>query len=515
MIDREGIIYTRVSTAKQVTDGSGLEGQEASCRRHAKENDIKILKVFSDGGFSGRTIKRPALVNLFSYLKQRKNHTFLIVDDLSRVSRNNIDYYELKRALAALNTSIISVKDKFDDSAQGELIENIQVSINTFNRRFNNEILKSRMLERLKDGYWMFSPPVGLNFSRKVLVEDDTNSKYIKKIYQDFANGKYITYKQIKDSYEAKSLTNKNGQPFKLKDRFIKRMLSNNLYRGVIHYPKWGIFNVEASHRGFISSELFESVQDRLRNKKTKKHSSVGLEHFPLKGEVECGFCNKPLVASYSKGRNKKYPYYRCNSKEDICSSKPKNISRERLHNEFLGFLQKARINRKVLKLFDAIMEDAFHEQMNQRRDIQETKEFQIKKLKAQKQNQIRKVVLTNDQEIIKAIEDEIVNIKRRINELEASCDNSNKLADFKLLGQTILTKPDEVWRNGSVQHKKAVFNLVFEKNIRVLGSTVGTPEYTLPFKLLMNSNTKKGQLVEPRGIEPLTSTLPALRSPS
>ena len=46
MIKEEAVIYTRVSSAKQVTHGSGLQTQEFSCRRYAEENKIKVLKVF-------------------------------------------------------------------------------------------------------------------------------------------------------------------------------------------------------------------------------------------------------------------------------------------------------------------------------------------------------------------------------------------------------------------------------------------------------------------------------------
>ena len=69
MIEKEGVIYTRVSTVKQATEGSGLDGQKASCLDYAKNNGIKIIKTFSDGGFSGGTTKRPDLIKLISFLK--------------------------------------------------------------------------------------------------------------------------------------------------------------------------------------------------------------------------------------------------------------------------------------------------------------------------------------------------------------------------------------------------------------------------------------------------------------
>ena len=79
MINEEAVIYTRVSSARQVTHGSGLQTQEIACRRFAKENNIKVLKVFSDAGFSGGTTNRPSLIELISFLAKRRQKTKVIV----------------------------------------------------------------------------------------------------------------------------------------------------------------------------------------------------------------------------------------------------------------------------------------------------------------------------------------------------------------------------------------------------------------------------------------------------
>ena len=270
MIKEEAVIYTRVSSAKQVTHGSGLQTQEFSCRRYAEENKIKVLKVFSDEGVSGGTTFRPSLNELIDFLKQRKKKTYIIIYDLSRISRDNYGYYLLKEKFAELNGKLVSVTDNFDDSAQGEFIEGMKVTVNTFYRKSNNEHLMRKMRDRLREGYWVFRSPVGYKSLNKLLVEDESNSKFIKKIYEDFADGRYLTYKQIKDSADAQNLINIYNRPYKLKDDFIKNLLTNNLYRGIIHYPKWDINYVQALHKGFISNDLFDAVQIQLKKKRLK-----------------------------------------------------------------------------------------------------------------------------------------------------------------------------------------------------------------------------------------------------
>ena len=44
MLDiEEGVIYTRVSSQRQVSEGNGLEGQLRSCQNFAMTNGIKII----------------------------------------------------------------------------------------------------------------------------------------------------------------------------------------------------------------------------------------------------------------------------------------------------------------------------------------------------------------------------------------------------------------------------------------------------------------------------------------
>ena len=82
-------------------------------------------------------------------------------------------------------------------------------------------------------------------------------------------------------------------------------------------------------------------------------------------------------------------------------------------------------------------------------------------------------------------------------------------------MGQQILIHPDKVWATGNIDTKKAIFNFVFEENIKVTGNNVGTAAYALPYRLMRDSNIKKVKLVELGGIEPPTSCVPRKRSPS
>ena len=57
------IIYARVSSAKQTSDGAGLTSQEQSCREYAARNDYDVVELFTDV-ISGRSAERPSMNSL-------------------------------------------------------------------------------------------------------------------------------------------------------------------------------------------------------------------------------------------------------------------------------------------------------------------------------------------------------------------------------------------------------------------------------------------------------------------
>ena len=516
-ITREGVIYTRVSSLKQVTQGSGLDSQYSACLAHATENKITILESFQDAAYSGKTTDRPGLEKLIAFLKQRKNKTYVIFDTVDRLSRDTEDYFFLKMTIRKYNGFLISLKDDLEsDNPIDQLKETMVVAFADFDRKKNLERVNSRMKEKVKSGYWLHRPPVGMLLENKVLVPDNMNSRLIKKIYEDFAIGKYISFESIKFSKEARQLINlSSGSPYKLKNGFIKNMLSNKLYIGIIDSPKWGLKDIKAKHEGFINKDLFAKVQRRIKSKTRKNYSVVGIDHFPLKGDIQCGHCSNKLTGNYSTGRNKKHPYYRCNSSKEICGMRPKNIKRNIIHDDFIKLLQKVRINTEVLELADKVMEDTFNKNSNHHKGIKNHNDSKIKDLMQRKKLQIDKLLITSNKSVVKALEKEIESIDSQIKALEQYKFSSEDLVTFKLKGKALLSHPDKEWEKANSKLKKIIFNYIFEKNLKVVDGRIGTASYTLPYRLMSNNSLTKNGMVELGGIEPPTSCVPRKRSPS
>ena len=516
--NKEGVIYLRVSSAKQVTNGNGLDSQYSACLRYAKDKNIKIINSFRDAAMSGKSIDRPALYEMIQFIKKRKCETFVIFDDISRLSRNTEEYYYIKDKIRRYGGYLLSLKDDLESTDPiSRLKENMVVAFADFDRENNLIRVNSRMRERVSEGYWQHKPPVGMILRDKILYPDNINSNLIKKIYEDYAIGKYITYESIKYSKEAKQLINlKTNKPYKLNHEFIKKFLTNKLYIGIVDAPKWKILNIKATHKGFINRDLFNKVQSRIKSKVRKKYSVIGIDHFPLKGDIECGKCSSKLLGNYSTGReNKKYPYYRCDSSKHICDVKPKNIRREVIHEDFIRLLKKARINKNILKLADKINEDTFKKNSNHLNDIKNHNESKIDELSKRKKQQLKKIISASNASVIKALESEINSIDKQIEALELNRPTDNDLVTFKLQGSTLLRYPDKAWQQADTNTKKIIFNFVFDKNIKVIDGKIGTAKYSLPYRVMKGKTSSNKGLVELGGIEPPTSCVPRKRSPS
>jgi DNA invertase Pin-like site-specific DNA recombinase len=88
-------IYTRVSTDNQAEiEFNSCEAQEEKIRSfiHSQE-DMEIYKVYSDPGYTGASINRPALKNLLEDIKQ--NEINLVVSyKIDSLSRSPKDFYQ-------------------------------------------------------------------------------------------------------------------------------------------------------------------------------------------------------------------------------------------------------------------------------------------------------------------------------------------------------------------------------------------------------------------------------------
>ena len=114
-------IYTRVSTDSQ------LEGEFNSCKAQEEkirsfinsQENMEIFNVYSDPGFSGANLNRPALNEMLNEIRQNKID-IVIVYKLDRLTRSPKDFYQLIELFEKHYVNFISLTERFDTSTPSE-----------------------------------------------------------------------------------------------------------------------------------------------------------------------------------------------------------------------------------------------------------------------------------------------------------------------------------------------------------------------------------------------------------
>lgn len=100
-------IYTRVSTDTQAEkEFSSCEAQEEKIRSFIiSQNNWKVFKVYSDPGFTGANLNRPALQELPEDIKQGKIDIVLVYE-INRLTRSPKDFFDLSPDNAIFSKSV-------------------------------------------------------------------------------------------------------------------------------------------------------------------------------------------------------------------------------------------------------------------------------------------------------------------------------------------------------------------------------------------------------------------------
>ncbi len=134
--------YARFSTAKQ-RDAS-IEDQVRNCRNYAERHNWKIIHNFEDRGISGASKERPGFLAMLKASGAGDFDT-LLVDDLSRFSRDDIETKTLIRRFKYQGLRIIGVSDGYDSATKGEKIQSSM-------RGLMNEIFLDDLREKTHRG---------------------------------------------------------------------------------------------------------------------------------------------------------------------------------------------------------------------------------------------------------------------------------------------------------------------------------------------------------------------------
>ena len=349
MTNKKCAIYTRVSTDNQAEkEFSSCEAQEQKIKSFvASQNNWEVFKVYSDAGYSGATLERPALQQLLSDMKEGKIDIVLAYK-IDRLTRSPKDFYQLIEFFEQAKIDFISITERFDTSTPaGRLLRNIMLTFSQFERELTSERTRDKMLERAKKGMANGGlTPYGYMRQNKKLIPHLKEAEGVKSIFEKYLETKslFAVYNFLKE----KGIKNHSGKNFSKTN--IAYLLRNVVYIGKIKH-RGEIYN--GIHEPIISEEIFALAQkihkEKLKNFRVYKNFLFG-------GLVNCKECKLKMTSCFTNkkdgGRLKRYYYYRCTStlQQDWQACPVKQVSAERLENFALENLERIFLDKNYLE---------------------------------------------------------------------------------------------------------------------------------------------------------------------
>ena len=370
------IIYARVSSKEQESEGYSIPAQKKILQEYAYKNNYSISQQFTDIE-TAKKAGRTQFNKMIELLKENKTIKHILVEKTDRLLRNISDYALLDNLIEASHISIHLVKENVvldrDSRSNEKFIFGIKALMAKNYVDNLSEETKKGMLEKAEQGIYPSVAPYGyLNVEengRKVIAVDSQTAPFVKKVFELYTTGGYslstLRKKMIDDGMVYRSGKNFNKST-------IEFILKNEFYTGVFY---WKSRRYEsASHEALIDKTLFRQVQDILINP-NKSKSRKGL--FPYTNLIRCGACGCMLTAEIKK---EKYVYYHCTGSKGKCNQP--YLKQEAIGLEFEKLLKSINISKDMQEIILQGLKDSFADKVEYHNNNVEQLEKQMQLLK-------------------------------------------------------------------------------------------------------------------------------------
>lgn len=309
-------IYVRVSTIEQKEDGYSLGEQQDRLSLFAQAHGWAVVGVYSDPGFSGAKLDRPAIQEI---IRGAEQHCFdaVLVYKLDRLSRSQKDtLYLIEDVFNKNGVGLISMCENFDTQTPfGKAMIGILSVFAQLERDQINERMTMGRIGRAKAGYYAGNsrPPIGYTYKkgstgdRETLQIDPYEAMQVREIYDLFLNGrsgKEYTFKAILSYLHDSGYKTKYGSWTAAGT--VSRILHDRTYIGEVSFSgKW----YPGRHDPIIDKNTFDRVQEKYKHYMAGATGSFS-ENFKgaslLTGLLRCGLCGSRYFTKTWKRNNRK-----------------------------------------------------------------------------------------------------------------------------------------------------------------------------------------------------------------
>ena len=280
---RRVAIYARVSTEHEAQIsalGNQIQYYDEKLKQHP---DWTLVERYIDEGITGTSIhKRP---NFLRMLKDAESGKFdlIVTREVSRFARNTVDTLQETRKLKKMGVEVYFTEDNIwtfkDDN--GELKLTIMATLAQNESKKISQRVKAGQQITFQNGVFYGNGNIlGYDKVGKDMVINEEQAKTVRLIFDLYLKG----YGSKKIKYELEKLGRVTSTGLnRWSESYIIRVLRNSFYCGTIVYRKQFVPDyleqkhkknngeveqviVEGRHTPIISKEVFEKVQEKLKD---------------------------------------------------------------------------------------------------------------------------------------------------------------------------------------------------------------------------------------------------------
>jgi len=365
--------YARVSTEEQAISGLGLAVQREKITGYCANQDLELLDIVSDEGFSAATMNRPGLTRALARLQAGEADT-LVIFKLDRLTRNLGDWSRLVAEFFGDKFHLVSFSDRIDTrSASGRMTLNVIISVVAWERETIGErtgaalrvlAAKGCSTGKIPYGYRRGAPTAG-NGQRPTEI-DPERAEVVRRIFRLRAEGN--SYHEIIDALRKAKIPSPTGRGWVVqtlctilaREDYIGRVTIGRRQVVIKDGRKRSIHRKEGgtthsfAHLAIVDVATWERVQ-ALHREYMKAHFPSGRQHRPsrwiLAGRIACPECGGRLGLTGTKSRKRQskdeksgakpaLQYFRCQAHDRGACSFASSVNAARAHDAILGRLQ-------------------------------------------------------------------------------------------------------------------------------------------------------------------------------
>jgi site-specific DNA recombinase len=505
---KKAVIYIRVSTTKQVIQGASLDTQQMMCQDWASRNNVLVEKIYHDDGVSAKTLDRPAMQEMLSYLRSNKGRIdYLVTYQTDRLSRNATDFFALRTLLSQLGIEYKNINSSIDETPNDQLIQNIEAVLAQHDNTMKSTRVKDNMKRHARSGFRMSIAPYGLRNTRdplgnSTLAPVEGVADQIASILEAYATGTH-TMSSLITMCENIGLKSAHGKTMQI--QAISKMLRYPIYAGLEQSTHTDGELIPAHFKGIITPAVFHRNQELLRaNKNTAaKYKKINPE-FPLRRFLRCASCDKPLTGSSPRNGSGKYsPRYHC------AHCHVPSIQTEEAHEQFLHLLASLSPDPDMERFLKEMIVRVWREETLTLNTKQKKLHRTLEQLTERKTKVIEMLVagqisLDEKNELVAKIKSETDTAQK---DLDSIGSLSNLKADSIDYALQFMSNAPKIWSSASVEHRIIYQRLVFPDGIQydLSKNVFRTPKLSLLYTLA--SITKDPSMKD----ESLVVTLPGI----